>query len=38
MGILMLVSCDKAFQDPYHTETRGKSMYSNTSGYVHLGL
>ena len=37
-GIIALVSCDKAFQDPCHSETRKKSMYSNTSGYVHMGL
>ena len=37
-GIITLVSCDKAFQDPCHSETREQSMYSNTSGCVHMGL
>ena len=27
-GILMLMLCDKAFQDPCHSETREQSMYS----------
>ena len=36
-GIYAL-SCDKAFQNPCHSARGNESMYSNTSGYVHMGL
>ena len=37
-GINALMSCDKAFQNPCHLQGGNESMYSNTSGYVHMGL